>query len=158
MTEDDLSYLQNLGPDRTVKNVMLGTSVGPYSGFLVKFAMFESKKRELLGFFRGADVQLHGAFKAANKDGRLPKITEQENDRLVATMPKITTRDWDVGNECLVAQVKAISFTNAMCFEFPLQIGGEPRRYALPLNVARFLGEYVDQHFSDNMRFVPPQK
>ena len=143
----DLSYLGNLGSDRVITNVAVGAVKDGYRGVLAKCAMSVSLTTETLYFPSGPAKALHESFKRANADGRLPKISDQENDNFIATMPKIEDYDWNQQNELsrIVLEVRAISFTDAMGFEFVMQ-DGAVRQFLIPTKVARFFGEYVHQY------------
>jgi hypothetical protein len=83
----DLSYLSNLGADRIITNVAVGAVKDGYRGVLAKCAMSIGLTTETLYFPSGPAKALHESFKRANADGRLPKISDQENDNFIATMP-----------------------------------------------------------------------
>lgn len=143
----DLTYLATLPPGRTVKSLCVAGCRGENGGVLVKFLMNNGSRTETLCFVSGPAKALHMSLLNASKGGKLPTITKAEDDRLSRLMPAFEDYDWNMQGELsrFVGPVRAISFTNAMCFEFVMQ-SGPPRRYTLPLNVARFLGEYMEQY------------
>lgn len=148
---EDLRRLSKLGPDRVVESVAAAKNLAPpHYGLLVKFGM-RTGTTETLAFFGKPGDLLHDAFKQASAAKQLPRISDAESDRLVAAAPKIEHYDWNLQNEQsrAVVNIKAISFSNAMAFEFDMG-AGPPRQFALPLNVARFLAEWVHQYFQDD--------
>jgi|tagenome__1003787_1003787.scaffolds.fasta_scaffold20258804_2 hypothetical protein len=139
------TYLEKTTRDRIVRAALAIENTTPEGGILVIFQMRDSTK-ETLFFHQPQATALLDAFRRAQKDGRLPPLKDDEHDMMMKLMPYPTKDDFNMNNDLSrhPGHVTALVMTNAIVFDFAM-LNGSSRRFALPLHVARFLAEYVEQ-------------
>lgn len=144
--KQDLSFLGRLPPERHVVSVMVAGNMGDYGGVLAKFTMPHGVT-ETLFFVSGPAKATYTSLKRTRDIGRLPPISEAENDRLEAAMVPVQEHDWDIQFDQgrVVAVVKSLAAHHGVGFEFVMQ-DASPRRFWMPTAVARFFGEYIGQY------------
>ena len=142
---NDIAYLEKTPRERIVRAAVAIENTTPEGGILVIFRMCDDTK-ETLFFHQRQAIALLRAFRRANKEGHLPPLQGAEHDTLVKIAPYPTDDDCNMNNDLSrhPKNVKALVMANAIVFDF-IMLDGSSRIFALPLPVARFLGEYVEQ-------------